>query len=223
MLYQNNCVPLCKQRVRFMPRQARKTSGPGIYHVMLRGINRQDIFEDADDYMQFLKSLSNLVNAYDEQGCSIPAPCKFYAYCLMPNHAQSCPPPRPGKHGADSGNSQAYHDILCISFQQEEWIEWFCLWANGWWRGNTGNGWRATPFCLWQFHQGNTERTVWNSKHHRRSEFRQTRKEQNNKGIMQSRSRIQTTCQNNWHQFWDYSKSSNRSENRPLIYWFPAS
>ena len=35
---------------------------------------------------------------------------------------------------------------------------------------------------------------------------------------MQSRSRIQTTCQNNWHQFWDYSKSSNRSENRPLIY-----
>ena len=30
-----------------MPRQARKESGTGIYHVMLRGINRQDIFEDA--------------------------------------------------------------------------------------------------------------------------------------------------------------------------------
>ena len=28
-----------------MPRQARKESGTGIYHVMLRGINRQDIFE----------------------------------------------------------------------------------------------------------------------------------------------------------------------------------
>ena len=27
-----------------MPRQARKESGTGIYHVMLRGINRQDIF-----------------------------------------------------------------------------------------------------------------------------------------------------------------------------------
>ena len=30
-----------------MPRQGRETSGTGIYHVMLRGINRQDIFEEA--------------------------------------------------------------------------------------------------------------------------------------------------------------------------------
>ena len=29
-----------------MARQIRKKSGTGIYHVMLRGINRQDIFED---------------------------------------------------------------------------------------------------------------------------------------------------------------------------------
>ena len=28
-----------------MPRQARKESGTGIYHVMLRGINRQDILK----------------------------------------------------------------------------------------------------------------------------------------------------------------------------------
>jgi len=35
---------------------------------------------------------------------------------------------------------------------------------------------------------------------------------------MRPRSRIQTTGQNNGHQLWDYSKSSNRSENRPLIY-----
>ena len=32
-----------------MARQIRKKSGTGIYHVMLRGINRQDIFEDDDD------------------------------------------------------------------------------------------------------------------------------------------------------------------------------
>ena len=32
-----------------MARQIRKKSGTGIYHVMLRGINRQDIFED-DEY-----------------------------------------------------------------------------------------------------------------------------------------------------------------------------
>ena len=29
-----------------MERQLRKKSGTGIYHVMVRGINRQDIFED---------------------------------------------------------------------------------------------------------------------------------------------------------------------------------
>ena len=34
---------------------------------------------------------------------------------------------------------------------------------------------------------------------------------------MRPRSRIQTTGQNNGHQLWDNSKSSNRSENRPLI------
>lgn len=33
-----------------MPRKGRETSGTGIYHVMLRGINRQDIFEDSEDY-----------------------------------------------------------------------------------------------------------------------------------------------------------------------------
>ena len=33
-----------------MPRQARKKSESGIYHVMLRGINQQQIFEDKEDY-----------------------------------------------------------------------------------------------------------------------------------------------------------------------------
>lgn len=40
-----------------MPRQTRKKSGTGIYHVMLRGINRKDIFEEEEDYLQFLKKL----------------------------------------------------------------------------------------------------------------------------------------------------------------------
>jgi len=35
-----------------MPRKERTKSGTGIYHVMLRGINRQDIFEDDEDYLQ---------------------------------------------------------------------------------------------------------------------------------------------------------------------------
>ncbi len=31
-----------------MARQLRKKNGTGIYHVMVRGINRQDIFEDEE-------------------------------------------------------------------------------------------------------------------------------------------------------------------------------
>ena len=41
-----------------MPRRERKQSGTGIYHVMLRGINRQDIFEEAEDYWSFIRILS---------------------------------------------------------------------------------------------------------------------------------------------------------------------
>lgn len=44
-----------------------------IYHVMLRGINRQDIFDDTEDYWTFIKMMSAV-------------PCYIYAYCLMPNH-----------------------------------------------------------------------------------------------------------------------------------------
>ena len=35
-----------------MPRQERLQSVTGICHVMLRGINKQVIFEDAEDYLQ---------------------------------------------------------------------------------------------------------------------------------------------------------------------------
>ena len=37
-----------------MPRVGREQSGTGIYHVMLRGINRQDIFEEPEDYWTFI-------------------------------------------------------------------------------------------------------------------------------------------------------------------------
>ena len=86
LTYYNNYVPLVQLKTINMPRQARKTSGTGIYHVMLRGINRQDIFEDDDDYMKFLQSLHQLVECYDERGYRVPSLCHFYAYCLMPNH-----------------------------------------------------------------------------------------------------------------------------------------
>lgn len=60
-----------------MPRQARKKSESGIYHIMLRGINRQQIFEDTEDYYKFLAILKEYkaISRYD-----------IYAYCLMGNH-----------------------------------------------------------------------------------------------------------------------------------------
>ena len=42
-----------------MPRQARKKSESGIYHIMLRGINQQQIFEETEDYDKFLEILKD--------------------------------------------------------------------------------------------------------------------------------------------------------------------
>lgn len=60
-----------------MPRQARAKSNSGIYHIMLRGINQQQIFEDEQDYKKFLKILEE---------CKAICEYKIYAYCLMGNH-----------------------------------------------------------------------------------------------------------------------------------------
>ena len=69
-----------------MPRQPRVTSGTDIYHVMLRGINRQDIFEDQEDYVRFLACMQQMLEPYDDLGNRLPPLCTFYAYCLMSNH-----------------------------------------------------------------------------------------------------------------------------------------
>ena len=60
-----------------MPRQARRKSESGIYHIMLRGINRQVIFEDEEDNFKFLETLKKYkaISGY-----------KIFAYCLMSNH-----------------------------------------------------------------------------------------------------------------------------------------
>lgn len=60
-----------------MPRHARQKSESGIYHIMLRGINRQVIFEDEEDNLKFLETLKNY-KAISEY--------KIFAYCLMSNH-----------------------------------------------------------------------------------------------------------------------------------------
>lgn len=60
-----------------MPRTARIKSSTGIYHIITRGINQQNIFCCEDDYERFLNTLSRY---------SRKSSCEIYAYCLMDNH-----------------------------------------------------------------------------------------------------------------------------------------
>jgi REP element-mobilizing transposase RayT len=60
-----------------MPRQARKKSISGIYHVIVRGVNQQNIFEDDGDRKRFLMTLQRFkeISGFE-----------IYSYCLMDNH-----------------------------------------------------------------------------------------------------------------------------------------
>ena len=62
-----------------MARKARQTSGTGIYHVMLRGINRQVIFESNADYSYFIRILYRMVYPMDESRHPQPSLCSIYA------------------------------------------------------------------------------------------------------------------------------------------------
>ena len=59
-----------------MPRGPRKRSNSGIYHIMLRGTNKQRIFHDDMDYQAFLEGLGkyNALSGF-----------QLYAWWLMPN------------------------------------------------------------------------------------------------------------------------------------------
>ncbi|MDO6657858.1 transposase [Anaerobacillus sp. 1_MG-2023] len=60
-----------------MPRKARQKSRTGIYHIIYRGANRQEIFHDNEDRLQFLQTLEKYSSLYK---------VKIYAWCLMSNH-----------------------------------------------------------------------------------------------------------------------------------------
>lgn len=60
-----------------MPRYARDKSRSGIYHIIMRGINRQNIFEDDEDKIKFLDTLDRYKSVSNYH---------IYAYCLMNNH-----------------------------------------------------------------------------------------------------------------------------------------
>ena len=69
-----------------MSRQPRLASDSGIYHVMMRGVNRQDIFECDKDYLKFLDLLHRAAFPRDELNHELPPNLIIFCYCLMPNH-----------------------------------------------------------------------------------------------------------------------------------------
>lgn len=60
-----------------MPRNPRQLSRTGVYHIMVRGINRQTIFFEEDDYQRYLETIDRFVT--DEDAVVL-------GYCLMSNH-----------------------------------------------------------------------------------------------------------------------------------------
>jgi anaerobic selenocysteine-containing dehydrogenase/REP element-mobilizing transposase RayT len=60
-----------------MPRKARKLSSANVYHVMVRGNRKQDIFLEDEDRFKFIKVLKKVKQKGEYELC---------AYCLMNNH-----------------------------------------------------------------------------------------------------------------------------------------
>lgn len=60
-----------------MPRQARQLSDTGLYHIIFRGIDRQNIFVDDYDRKKFIKEIIRTKQKYNYE---------LYCYCLMNNH-----------------------------------------------------------------------------------------------------------------------------------------
>lgn len=60
-----------------LPRQSRRKSITKVYHCIARGINKQDIFLDKQDFAKFKKELEFTKNIYS---------LDLYSYVLMSNH-----------------------------------------------------------------------------------------------------------------------------------------
>ncbi len=61
-----------------MPRKARIDAPGALHHIIIRGIERKDIFKDSKDYSNFLTRLSDVLS-------ETQTPC--FAWALMNNHA----------------------------------------------------------------------------------------------------------------------------------------
>ena len=60
-----------------MPRSARLIPDAGVFHIITRGNNREDVFHEDDDFPKYLDLLAAIQKEH---------PFKLYHYCLMTNH-----------------------------------------------------------------------------------------------------------------------------------------
>lgn len=60
-----------------MSRQKRQLSQSGLYHIIFRGISRQNIFEEEADYLKLKEIIKKVV---------AETKAEIYAYCFMTNH-----------------------------------------------------------------------------------------------------------------------------------------
>ena len=60
-----------------MSRQRRQLSQSGLYHIIFRGISRQNIFEEVTDYIKLKEIIKRVLKE---------TKAELYAYCFMTNH-----------------------------------------------------------------------------------------------------------------------------------------
>jgi REP element-mobilizing transposase RayT len=58
-------------------REARKYSTSGVYHILYRGVNQQNIFEEEKDFLKMKEIISDV---------KLEMQFEVYAYCFMSNH-----------------------------------------------------------------------------------------------------------------------------------------
>lgn len=70
-----------------MARTARKHSDTGVCRAILRGVNKQQIFECTEDCQRFLNILrAQILQEQDEAGHRSKPHGVIYVYCQMGNH-----------------------------------------------------------------------------------------------------------------------------------------
>jgi len=89
-----------------VPRVMRRRSSTGIYHIMIRGINQQNIFVEDEDNERFIDTLAGYQKEIEYE---------IYAYCLMGNHVHLL---------MKEGNEEIGNTMRRIGVSYAYWYNW---------------------------------------------------------------------------------------------------